>query len=352
MHLRTHLAHHDVIDQLPLVTDSAHVTDVTAMDIDRTKEVVRTIAALVETHGESGAAEHIAGGKTDTETLDLATVTEFLAKDVEDTTLSRALRMLFGRYDRPHPSLLRVRLETETQVEFVPGQYVGINYHRVPRAYSLTSVPHQPYLELCIRRVPRGRLTSQLATELEIGDQVTVRGPYGALALEDKSDRDLVFLATGTGVAPFKSMIDYTFQAGWDTYEGERRDVWLFLGAAWEDDLPYRKEFRALADEHPNFHFLPTLSRERYLSDWNGETSYVQNALVKYLDEDAVTSGSLGPEQERYLTAAPRYDLDARLDPAGMEVYACGINAMVYSLVDTVERIGVPKEHIQLEGYG
>lgn len=78
----------------------------------------------------------------------------------------------------------------------------------------------------------------------------------------------------------------------------------------------------------------------------------MQNTLVKYLDENTVVNESLGPEQERYLTAAPHYDINARLDPAGIEVYACGINAMVYSLVDTVERIGVPEEHIQLEGYG
>lgn len=352
MHLRTHLAHHDAIDQLPLLTESARITDVTAMDTDRTEEVVAAIAALLGAHGESDVAERVASGGNDTETLDLTTVTELLEKDVEDSTLARSLRVLFGRYDRPYPSLLRIRLETDTEVEFVPGQYVGINYHRVPRAYSLTSVPHQPELELCVRRVPGGRLTSQLSTELDVGDPVTVRGPYGDLALEEKSDRDLVFLATGTGVAPFKSMIDYTFQAGWDIHEGERRDVWLFLGAAWEDDLPYREESRALADEHPNFHFVPTLSRERYLSDWDGETSYVQNTLLKYLDEDAVTSGSLGAEQEQYLTAAPRSDIDARLDPARMEVYACGINAMVYSLVDTIERIGVPERHIQLEGYG
>jgi len=61
-----------------------------------------------------------------------------------------------------------------------------------------------------------------------------------------------VFLATGTGVAPFKSMIDYVFGTGRDEYGGVERDVWPFLGAAWRDDLPYREAFRGLVRTHEN----------------------------------------------------------------------------------------------------
>lgn len=342
MHLRTHLAHHEVIDQLPLLSERAQITDVTALDRDRSEEVKETIAKLLKTEEHLGLEE----------IHDTATLTTFLQTEIESRSKARQLRALLERYERSVPSLLRIRILTDGEVVFVPGQYIAINYKGIPRAYSLTSQPHQSELELCVRRVPTGRLTPRLATELEPGDQVTVRGPYGELALKEKSDRDLVFLATGTGVAPFKSMIDYTFQEEWDIHEGERRDVWLFLGAAWEDELPYHEEFGTLADEHDNFHYVPTLSRESILTDWPGETAYVQETLLKYLDDTHLPERARTPETVPFLNEDPDTGINARLTPRNMEVYACGINAMVYSLMETIEQVGVPEQHVQLEGFG
>lgn len=342
MHLRTHLAHHEVIGQLPLLSERAQVTEITALDQDRSEEVKEAIAELLEIPGQQEIEER----------YDAEALTTFLQAEGEDKSKARQLRALLERYERSFPSLLRIRIQADGEVVFVPGQYIAINYKGIPRAYSLTSQPHQSELELCVRRVPTGRLTPRLATELEAGDQVTVRGPYGELALEGKSDRDLVFLATGTGVAPFKSMIDYTFQEEWDIHEGERRDVWLFLGAAWEDELPYHEEFGTLADEHDNFHYIPTLSRESILTDWTGETAYVQETLLKYLDDSDLPESARTPETMPFLTEEPDTGIDAQLTPENMEVYACGINAMVYSLMETVEQVGVPEQHIQLEGYG
>lgn len=340
MHLRPHLAHHDVIDQLPLLTETAQVTDVTPADQDRSGETMAAITSLLESQGYQEVGTQQEGDA----------LVEFLQQDIGNESLARRLGILLERYERPFPSLVRIRIQTDNEVVFVPGQYVGINYKKIPRAYSLASQPHQSELEICVRRVPTGRLTPRLATELEIGEQVTVRGPYGELTLEEQSHRDLVFLATGTGVAPFKSMIDYTFSTGWDEYEGKTRDVWLFLGAAWEDDLPYHEEFCALSTQHENFHYVPTLSRESMLTEWEGETAYVQRTLSKYLDKSTLPEDF--QQSKLMLEEPPRTDIEARLTPENMEVYACGINAMVYNLVETIKEIGVPEEHVQLEGYG
>lgn len=161
----------------------------------------------------------------------------------------------------------------------------------------------------------------------------------------------MVFLATGTGVAPFKSMIDYLFESGRDEYQGKQRDVWLFLGAAWADDLPYRTAFRELARERENFHFVPCLSREPYLSDWDGETDYVQQALLKHIDETTVAT-PIGAPLDKRLEDGPGSGELPSIDPANVDVYACGINAMVYSLVAAIERLGVPANRIESEGFG
>lgn len=187
---------------------------------------------------------------------------------------------------------------------------------------------------------------------MEEGDRVIVRGPSGDdLILQEPSNRDLVFLATGTGVAPFKSMIDYTLEHNRDTYEGRDRHLWLFLGAGWRDDLPYRNYFEELAREHDDFHFIPTLSRESTLSDWSGETAYVQYILMKSLKSD-LPNTDLAEDLRAYLDEPPLNDIDARLNPAQMEVYACGVNAMVSSLADAARYAGVPERNIQVEGFG
>lgn len=339
--VREHVSHHDSIGDLPLVTESARVTDVAAMDNDRESEVTEAINDRLDSAGLGRSLTGPEGWERLREQL----VSEGRAK------LVRRLSTLAGRYGRPKPMLVRVRLRTEEDIDYLAGQYVGIRYDGTARAYSLSSSPTQAELELCVRRVPGGRLSPELCGDMSVGDEVTVRGPYGELVLGDPSQRDVAFLATGTGVAPFKGMIDYLFETGRDVHRGHQRDVWLFLGAAWEDDLPYRESFENLAARRENFHFVPCLSREHVLTDWEGETDYVQHALLKHTDGDAVTA-PLDEELERWLRTGPDSGVEARLDPSDVDVYACGINAMVHSLVLSAERLGVPVERIESEGFG
>lgn len=345
MAIREHTAAHDSIQELPLISDSATVSLVERLDTDRREKARETIHRWVREHDLSPKFHTLAETPENWPSLQ----TDLTA--LGHVELARRIATLAARYHRPKPMLVRVRVKPDDDVSFLPGQYVGFRYNKTSRAYSLSSSPDRPYLEFCVRRVPGGRLSPTICDNLNPGDTVSVRGPYGELVLQDSSTRDMAFLATGTGVAPFKSMIDYVFENGLDEHNGERRNVWLFLGAAWEDDLPYRTEFNELATTHDNFHYVPTLSREPILTEWEKETDYVQHAFLKHVDQSRVTV-PLDHGLRRWITRTPRSGVSSLIDPNALDVYACGINAMVYSLVHSVESIGVPADRIESEGYG
>lgn len=343
--IRDHLSHHDDPGALPLVTESARVVDVTALDHNRTGELRFASAKILDTLER----ENLVTG-SDPPHIDWNSAENFLS-GADGGLLLQKLAHLKERYDRAYPSLLSFRLrEEETPLDFVPGQYVTIRFHDTPRPYPIASSPNRDYLEICLRRVPEGRLTSDLFEDLEAGDEVTLRGPNGDFVMDDPSSRDMAFLATGTGVAPFKSMIQYTFEKDRDRIHGEPREIWLFLGCSWEDNLPYRDEFRDLASNHDNFHFVPTLSREQYLTDWDGETAYAQQTFMNYLVDGV--DASINDGFAAFLDEEPCTDIEARIDPGQLEVYACGVSPMVETLVEVVQQVGVPEQHVQAEGYG
>jgi CDP-4-dehydro-6-deoxyglucose reductase len=363
MEVREHQSQHEAVEELPLLTEDAVVTDVSAMDRNRTPELLEAMRTTLDEYGseewerdrpsDDEACEEWMRDQLDPvdHLKDAAPLSEYLSAVECERQPGEKLAALQGRYLEPYPSLVSITVETDEPVEFAAGQYLSIRFHETSRVYSVASSPNREDLEFCIRRVPNGELTPELSVELEEGDEVTLRGPYGELLLEEPSERDLVFLATGTGVAPFRSMIEYVFEEGFDEHQGEPRDVWLFLGGGWVDSLPYHEVFQDLADDTSNFHYVPTVSREQYLGEWDGETAYVQHALATYLDPDVVDEESLPSEFTQFLRESPTYPIDARLDPSQMEVYACGLTAMVQGLVDAAERIGVPPEHTQFEGF-
>ena len=351
MSVRNHLTGLDAPSLRGLKTVDATVSAVEPLDHNRTDEVQRAAARALDACDRDDWVER---PEDEPPEVDWDRVGELLDRDPEAVDAGIPLDVLGTlreRYVRPYPSLLRISLDTEESIPFAAGQYVSIRFHDIPRVYSVASSPNAEEIELCVRLVPGGRLTPKFFQYLEPGDEVTVRGPFGEFTLEEPSGRDVAMLATGTGVAPLRSMIDYCFETGMDEVDGEQRDVWLFLGAGWEDDLAYRDHFRTLDDEHGNFHFVPTLSREQYLTEWTGETAYVQQTFAKYLDDSLVAvdeDDAIVP----YLDSEVEHDVDARIDPGNVEVYACGVNAMVYSLTDVLERVGVPDDLVDAEGYG
>ncbi|WP_254535574.1 FAD-dependent oxidoreductase [Halomarina litorea] len=336
----------EAAESLPLISETARVTSVEPMDRRRHADVADAVATLLDAHDEDHLLE---SGEWGPDPIDWPQV-EAALDPASGSTLERKVESLRDRDERPYPMLVDLRFETEGGFEFQPGQYVTVRYEDVSRPYSIASSPTAEDTALAIRHVPDGTLTPMLV-DADPGHELEIRGPNGEFLLESPSSRDIVFLATGTGVAPFKSMIDYTFEEGRDVFEDEERDVWLFLGCAWEDDLPYREAFREYDAERENFHFVPTLSREEYLSKWDGETDYVQHTLMKYVDESELADDA-PVELREFAAMDPVADRDRRLDPSTMEVYACGLSAMAYGLVDVAESIGVSGRHVHVEGYG
>lgn len=117
-------------------------------------------------------------------------------------------------------------------------------------------------------------LCSNYLCNLQEGDEVRVTGPNGKRFLlpKDPGAHDYVFIATGTGIAPFRGMLTDLFAAG---YEGS---VTLIMGVPHRTDLLYHDDLEKLASEHANFTYLPVLSREN--QDDGSPPCYVQNKLA------------------------------------------------------------------------
>jgi ferredoxin-NADP reductase len=112
---------------------------------------------------------------------------------------------------------------------------------------------------------------SNYLCDLKEGAEIPAQGPFGNFILHPPM-RDTIFIATGTGIAPFRSMLHWLLA---DPKRHENRRLWLVFGVRTQADLYYDDEFRTLAAAHPNFEYLPTLSRGG--DDWKGLRGYVQD---------------------------------------------------------------------------
>ena len=171
--------------------------------------------------------------------------------------------------------VLRMRLKVESQLpfHFEPGQYVSLHQRaegqeRI-RHFSIASLPAgDNRIELCMGET--APVTREGGTVPRPGDIVRVSAPGGSFRLAEPLDGDLVFIATGTGISPFRPMIARALEVG-------TKERVTLLSACAVADILFRAEFDALAASEPRFRFLPTLSRPD--PDWKGLTGYVQAHL-------------------------------------------------------------------------
>lgn len=149
---------------------------------------------------------------------------------------------------------------------FEPGQFVTVLLpDGVERSYSIAAAMNEGNgFELCIVLNRQGKATPQL-WQLKPGDELFFRGPLGDFILREPAACDYAFVCTGTGVAPFRPMLQSLMN------EGSERNLYLIFGARTEADLLYRREFEAWQQNHERFYYLPVLSREK----WEGRRGYV-----------------------------------------------------------------------------
>jgi ferredoxin-NADP reductase len=216
---------------------------------------------------------------------------------------------------------LELKVTDTPRFGFVPGQWLSLKANtpdgeEITRAYSIASPPSEHgHIAFCLNRVDDGFMSNHLCNLAE-GSEITFQGPFGDFILRPPM-RDTVFIATGTGIAPFRSMLHWLLA---DSQRHQGHELWLLFGARCEQDLYYRDEFELLAAEHSHFHFVPTLSRAS--SEWKGLRGYVQEHVKEIVGD--------------------RKDLHA---------YICGLDKMVKANRELLKSLGWERTSIRYEKY-
>ena len=188
---------------------------------------------------------------------------------------------------------LRIKLEEPDTMKFVAGQYVQLESEEykgqdsVMRAYSVSSPPSdQEHIELMIRKVPNGIMTTWVFDYLQEGQKINFSGPYGQFCLS-QTEAPMVFIAGGSGMAPIWSMLQ-------DMQKNRiERPTTYFFGALTQKDLFYVEELKKLEKEHAWFTFVPALSNEPEDSDWDGERGLITDVVAKYYPDVSSHEGYL-----------------------------------------------------------
>jgi CDP-4-dehydro-6-deoxyglucose reductase len=161
-----------------------------------------------------------------------------------------------------------------TSFNFIPGQFVTLDlpiHEKVNkrwRSYSIASWPDgSNVFELVIVLLKDGAGTNYLFNEVIVGSEIIFRGALGVFILKEHDlDKDLFLICTGTGIAPFRSMVHHI-----KNHNIEHKNIYLLFGTRTKADLLYFDELTQLQNDLPGFHYLPVLSRE----EWEGKKGYV-----------------------------------------------------------------------------
>jgi ferredoxin-NADP reductase len=170
---------------------------------------------------------------------------------------------------------------------FQPGQYATLGLlgpagKLVQRPMSISSSADDlSEYEFFIRLVPEGSLTP-LLWRRRVGDPINIKGPKGKFVLQDDGRTNL-FVASGTGLAPFMSMIE-TLRG-----RGDRRAIELLHGVSYDRDLAWREHLTALGEELP-LRYAGTVSRPQHCPEWSGLTGRVERVLDAYLDDHGLSA--------------------------------------------------------------
>ncbi len=203
------------------------------------------------------------------------------------------------------------------ELKFHPGQFVSLSElfgeKKVTRAYSIASLPDgSKTFSICLNRVSDGIFSPHLFA-LKPGETVDMKGPLGVFVWKPER-ADSVMVATGTGIVPYRPMLIEALR------QGATEKFTLIYGTRHPENLLYVDEFRALADQHLNFKFIPTVTRPT--DAWTGETGRVQAHVLT----------AIGDRRDLHL-------------------YACGLKEMVDSVREIGKELGFDRKQIVFEKY-
>lgn len=222
-------------------------------------------------------------------------------------------------------AILQLQLPASERFQFLAGQYLEfLLKDNKRRAYSIASAPHQEGpIELHIRHLPGGQFTDPLFGQGADGkaikekDILRFEGPQGSFFLREDTQKPIIFLASGTGFAPIKSILLHMREKKID------REVYFYWGGRRPKDLYMDTLCQEFASTLPRFHYIPVISDALPEDHWVGRTGFVHHAVMADFPD-------LSPFQ----------------------VYACGAPIVIQSAqTDFVEQCGLPEDEFYADSF-
>jgi CDP-4-dehydro-6-deoxyglucose reductase, E3 len=214
---------------------------------------------------------------------------------------------------------LYLKLPANERLQFLAGQYLEFLLRDGSRrSFSIANPPHDDeLLQLHVRHVPGGHFTDHVFGKMKERDILRFEGPHGTFFLREDSDKPIVLVASGTGFAPIKSVIEHALA------EEVRRPMTLYWGGRRPKDLYLNQLPVKWAAEHPGFRYVPVISDALPEDDWSGRTGFVHRAVMEDLP-----------------------------DLSGHQVYACGVPVMVDSAKhDFIAQCGLPEDEFYADSF-
>jgi CDP-4-dehydro-6-deoxyglucose reductase len=225
---------------------------------------------------------------------------------------------------RPAPdvAVVKMQLPANDPLRYHAGQYVEfILRDGSRRSYSMANAPHtqgeKPWVELHIRHMPGGKFTDIVFTTMKEKDILRMEGPFGSFFLREDSAKPMVLLASGTGFAPIKAIIEEM------QFKAITRPAVLYWGCRSKADLYLHDWVEQVTREMPTLRYVPVLSEPKPEDAWAGRTGFVHHAVMADLP-----------------------------DLSEHQVYACGAPIMVESAErDFVGTCGLPVEEFLADSF-
>ena len=218
--------------------------------------------------------------------------------------------------------VIRLQLPASDMMKYHAGQYVEFLLRDGDRrAYSMANAPHTqtetPGLELHIRHMPGGKFTDHVFGAMKEKEILRIEGPYGSFFLREDSDKPLVLLASGTGFAPLKALIEHM------QHKNITRPAVLYWGGRRPADLYMHDWMQAKVAEMPHLRYIPVISDALPEDHWTGRTGFVHQAVLEDFS-----------------------------DLSGHQVYACGAPIVVESARDAYSALaGLPAEEFFADAF-
>ncbi len=217
--------------------------------------------------------------------------------------------------------VVTLQLPANDTFKYHAGQYVEFLLRDGSRrSYSMASAPHlqadKPMMELHIRHMPGGKFTDHVFGGMKEKEILRIEGPYGSFFLREDSDKPIVLLASGTGFAPIKAILQHM------QHQGITRPVALYWGGRRPADLYQSAWLEAQCAAMPNLRYVPVVSNAQPEDQWTGRTGFVHQAVLQDTP-----------------------------DLSGHQVYACGAPVVVASAQRDYIAAGLPEEEFFADAF-